>query len=280
MNGRLFAHYQLIAPLGAGGMGVVYDAHDLRRQRRVALKLVAPERGNSSREARRLMREGQTMALLNHPNVCAVYDVGVHDGCIYIAMERLHGMNLKQRIAQRPLRTGEVVDAALQIASALGAAHGAGIVHRDIKATNIVVDQAGLIKVLDFGLAKRFQLAAPAAADGSTMPGRPIGTLNYMAPERILQMALDPRSDLFSLGVVIYEMATERLPFAAASNDQTLLNVLAGRPLPIRMLSPRRPAALERIGRKLLATQPDRRCVARSAAGARLLQNSDSIDHT
>jgi serine/threonine-protein kinase len=271
MIGR-FAHFQLMAPLGAGGMGVVYEARDLRLGRRVALKLVASDRDDRRDEERRLIREGETMALLNHPHICAVYEVGVHDGCIYIAMERLHGMNLKQRIAQRPLRTAEIVDVALQATSALSAAHGAGIVHRDIKPENIVVARSGRIKVLDFGLARRVPMVeARSAADGSTIPGRPIGTLNYMAPERILQMALDPRCDLFSLGVVMYEMATERLPFAAESDEQTLLNVIAGRPVPMRRLAPHRPAAFERIVHTLLATRPERRYASADALRDALL---------
>jgi serine/threonine-protein kinase len=164
-------------------------------------------------------------------------------------------------MARKTLATGEVVSIALQITSALEAAHAAGIVHRDIKPGNIVVSDSGQVKVLDFGLARRFILpdTGEILLHGSTIPGRPLGTANYMAPERILQLPLDPRSDLFSLGVVIYEMATGRLPFGGASPSETVTNILEKPPVPLTNLSRDRPAQLERIVARLLAKRADDR---------------------
>jgi serine/threonine protein kinase len=176
-------------------------------------------------------------------------------------MERLEGTNLKIHMARKTLATPEIVDIALQITRALDAAHEKGIVHRDIKPGNIFISAAGQVKVLDFGLARRFRRPekGDTPLDGSTIPGRPLGTANYMAPERILQMPLDPRSDLFSLGVVIYEMATGRLPFAGASPAETVTNILEQDPTPLTTLSPDRPIALERIVTRLLAKRADDR---------------------
>ena len=193
---------------------------------------------------RRFRREAHTLARLNHPNICTIYEIEDHDGKPFIAMERLEGTNLKTHIARKTLETREVLEIAAQIAEALDAAHGAGIVHRDIKPGNIFVGPNGQVKVLDFGMARSFSRdEGTAPRDGSTIPGRPIGTVNYMAPERILQMPLDARCDLFSLGVVMYEMATGRLPFAGASPSETVTNILENQPTPLTKLSPERPGA-------------------------------------
>jgi serine/threonine protein kinase len=242
-------------------MGVVYEAEDTRLSRAVALKFLPDELADDPDMARRFQREAETVALLNHPHICTIYDVGEHEGRRFIAMERCEGVNLKTYMARKTLETAEIVDIALQITHALGAAHAKGVVHRDIKPGNIVVSDMGQVKVLDFGLARRFRMADTGALgiDGSTMPGRPLGTANYMAPERILQMPLDPRSDLFSVGVVIYEMATGRLPFAGASPADTVSNVLDKDPIPMRTLAPDRPAGLEAIAQRLLAKGADER---------------------
>ena len=261
MLGEQISHYRVTGKLGVGGMGIVYEAEDTRLSRPVALKFLPEELADDPDMARRFQREAETVALLNHPHICTIYDVGEHQGRRFIAMERCEGVNLKTYMARKTLETVEVVDIALQITHALGAAHTKGVVHRDIKPGNIVVSDTGQVKVLDFGLARRFRMADTGALgiDGSTMPGRPLGTANYMAPERILQMPLDPRSDLFSVGVVIYEMATGRLPFAGASPSDTVANVLDKDPAPIRTLSPDRPAGLEAIAQKLLAKGADER---------------------
>ncbi len=261
MLGERISHYRVTGKLGVGGMGVVYEAEDTRLSRSVALKFLPEELADDPDMARRFQREAETVAMLNHPHICTLYDVGEHEGRRFIAMERCEGVNLKTYIARRTLETQEVIDIALQITDALGAAHAKGVVHRDIKPGNIVVSDTGQVKVLDFGLARRFRVADTGGLgiEGSTMPGRPLGTANYMAPERILQMPLDPRSDLFSVGVVIYEMATGRLPFAGASPSETVANVLDRDPVPVRTLVPDRPAGLDAIVQRLLAKGADER---------------------
>jgi len=260
--GQTVAHYRVIGKLGVGGMGVVYEAEDQQLARRVALKFLPDELTGDPDATRRLTREAQTIAHLSHPNICTVYEINSHDGRAFIVMERLDGRNLKAHIARKTLETSEVVDIALQVADALGAAHSKGIVHRDIKPGNIFVDAQGRVKVLDFGLARRLPdlpSAAFPALDGSTIPGRPVGTASYMAPERILQLPLDPRCDLFSLGVVMYEMATGRLPFAGASPAETVTNILERDPIPATKLSPQRPGQLSRILDKLVAKRAEDR---------------------
>jgi serine/threonine protein kinase len=235
-------------------MGVVYEAEDTRLPRKVALKFLPEDVADDADATRRFRREAETIALLSHPHICTIYDIGEHEGRAFIAMECIEGLNLKTYIARHTLDTGDVAHIALQITDALGAAHDKGIVHRDIKPGNIIVAEDKRVKVLDFGLARRFRSddTGELGLEGSTMPGRPMGTANYMAPERILQLPLDPRSDLFSLGVVIYEMATGRLPFAGASPSETVTNVLEKEPAPLTALAPHHPKALEQIVRHLL----------------------------
>jgi len=243
-------------------MGVVYDAEDERLPRRVALKFLSEELADDPDATRRLRREAQTIALLNHPNICTIYDVDDHEGRPFIAMERLDGTTLKVYMARRTLATSELADIATQIAEALSVAHDKGVIHRDIKPGNIFIGEQGLVKVLDFGLARRLvpsDASTGMGMEGSTIPGRPLGTASYMAPERILQLPLDARSDLFSLGVVIYEMATGRLPFTGASTGETVINILEKEPTPLTKLSPDRPKKLERIVARLLTKQADGR---------------------
>jgi serine/threonine protein kinase len=284
MIGTTISHYRVIGRLGAGGMGVVYEAENERLPRRVALKLisedlatnrfqVAPstavtvtpgstppvESVEDPNATKRLKREAATIALLNHPNICTIYEVDEHEGRTFIAMERLEGVNLKTHMARKTLGTPEILEISLQIVGALEAAHAQGIVHRDIKPGNIFICTNGQVKVLDFGLARRLLLGEGTLPDGSTIPGRPIGTASYMAPERILQMPMDARCDLFSLGVVIYEMATGRLPFAGASPAETVTSVLEHEPPPLTTLSPTRPGQLHRIVNKLVAKLADER---------------------
>ena len=262
MIGRTISHYRVTGKLGIGGMGVVYEAEDTKLSRRVALKFLPEELAGDAEAARRLAREAQTIASLNHPHICTIYEIDEHEGSAFIVMERCDGANLKLHMARNTLTTQEIVSIAVQVTQALETAHAARIVHRDIKPGNIIVTSTGQVKVLDFGLARRFMMpddTGPLVLDGSTIPGRPLGTANYMAPERILQEPVDPRSDLFSLGVVIYEMATGRLPFGGASPSETVTNVLEKEPVPLRTLAPDRPAELERIVNRLLAKRPDDR---------------------
>jgi serine/threonine protein kinase len=259
MIGTTISHYRVIWKLGAGGMGVVYEAEDERLPRRVALKLLVEDLANDPNATRRLQREAATIALLNHPNICTIYEVDEDGGRLFIVMERLEGVNLKTHMARKTLETPEILEISLQIVTALEAAHAQGIVHRDIKPGNIFITTNGQVKLLDFGLARRVPLDDVMLPDGSTFRGRPIGTASYMAPERILQMPMDARCDLFSLGVVMYEMATGRLPFAGASPAETVTSVLEHEPAPLTTLSPTRPGQLHRIVNKLVAKMADER---------------------
>jgi eukaryotic-like serine/threonine-protein kinase len=254
MLGLTVSHYRITGKLGTGGMGVVYDADDLKLPRKVALKFLPDELADDHDAVRRFAREASTIALLSHANICTIFDVDTHEGRQFIAMERVDGVTLKMILAREDLELPRLLDIARQITAALGAAHGKGIVHRDIKPGNVMVADDGHVKVLDFGLARQFRMpGGQDGLEGSTIPGRPLGTANYMAPERILQMPLDPRSDLFSLGVILYEMATGRLPFAGASPADTVTNVLDREPEPLTTLAPDRPAALEHVVMRLLA---------------------------
>jgi len=276
MLGSIVSHYQITGKLGTGGMGVVYEADDLRLSRKVALKFLPDEAAEDPDAERRFQREADTIAQLNHPNICTIYEIDRHEGRQFIAMERLEGVNLKTYMSRRQLTTAEIVEIALQIAFALGSAHARGIVHRDIKPGNVIVGEDGHVKVLDFGLARRFKTEETdeLGPEGSTIPGRPMGTANYMAPERILQLPLDPRSDLFSLGVVMYEMATGRLPFAGASPSETVKNVLDNEPVPLTSLAPQHPKSLETVIKGLLTKRATDRYTSATEVTTALLRIS------
>jgi serine/threonine protein kinase len=271
MLGRRISHYQITGKLGTGGMGVVYEAEDTRLRRKVALKFLPDELADDPDAVRRFRREADTIAALSHGNICTIYDIDELDGEVFIAMECVEGLNLKTYISRHTLTTPQIADMGLQITSALSAAHAKGIVHRDIKPGNLIVSDSGTVKVLDFGLARRFRAedTGELGPEGSTIPGRPMGTANYMAPERILQLPLDPRSDLFSLGVVMYEMATGRLPFAGASPSETVSNVLDKDPDPLTMLAPQH-RLLEPIVQRLLAKRASERYDSASDLAAAL----------
>ena len=260
MLGRSISHYQITGKLGTGGMGVVYEAEDTRLRRKVALKFLPDELADDPDAVRRFRREADTIAALSHGNICTIYDIDEYNGQVFIAMECVNGLNLKTYVSRHTLTTPQIADMGLQITSALSAAHAKGIVHRDIKPGNLIVSDSGTVKVLDFGLARRFRAedTGELGPEGSTIPGRPMGTANYMAPERILQLPLDPRSDLFSLGVVLYEMATGRLPFAGASPSETVSNVLDKDPDPVTTLAPQH-RLLEPIVQRLLAKRASER---------------------
>ncbi len=271
MLGRTISHYRVTGKLGTGGMGVVYEAEDMRLPRKVALKFLPEELADDPDAIRRFRREADTIATLSHGHICTIYEIDEHDGRVFIAMECLDGLNLKTYMARHTLTTAHIASLGLQIAGALGAAHAKGIVHRDIKPGNLIVSDPATVKVLDFGLARRFKTAdtEQLGAEGSTIPGRPMGTANYMAPERILQLPLDPRSDLFSLGVVMYEMATGRLPFAGASPSETVSNVLDKDPDPLSALAPEH-KSLEPVVHRLLAKHPRDRFESAAALTAAL----------
>jgi eukaryotic-like serine/threonine-protein kinase len=277
MIGRTISHYRVVEKLGGGGMGVVYKADDTRLQRAVALKFLSEDTAKDPGALERFRREAQTASGLNHPNICTIYDVGEEDGIAYIAMEFLDGQTLKQRIEGRPMRLGELLDVAIAIADALAAAHAKGIVHRDIKPANIFISRSGQTKVLDFGLAKytaEQQLARDAAATGSmptaanprmlTNTGVAVGTVSYMSPEQAMGEELDGRTDLFSLGIVLYEMATGKQAFTGQTTAAVFDAILHRQPTPAPKLNSQLPARLGEILDKALEKDPKLRYQAAS----------------
>lgn len=260
------SHYRIQKKLGAGGMGEVYLAEDTRLGRQVALKFLPASYQYDSERRTRFLKEARAASALRSPNIAAIYDIGEHDGAMFIAMEYVEGEVLSQRIDRRTLPTSDVIDIAMQIADALDEAHTVGIIHRDVKSSNLIVTERGLVKMLDFGLAKMIQAGTSLNSDdptvalgGQTAVGIVLGTVSYMSPEQALGRDLDQRSDIFSHGVVVYEMLTGRLPFEGASPTEIIDGIVHKEPTAIARFNYDVPPELERIVRKCMEKDRERR---------------------
>src|ERR1017187_1825201 len=266
LPGRRLGPYEILSAIGAGGMGEVYKARDTRLDRIVAIKVLPTHLAERAELRERFEREAKTIASLNHPHICTLYDTGHQDGVDFLVMEYIEGETLAQRLAKGPLPIQQVLQYAIEISDALDKAHRKGITHRDLKPGNIMLTKSGT-KLLDFGLAKLKQEAAPAISDSQlptmksaiTGEGTILGTLQYMAPEQVEAKEVDARTDIFAFGAVVYEMATGKKAFQGKTSASVMAKILEAEPPSMASLQPMTPPQLDRVIKRCMAKEPDER---------------------
>src|SRR3989475_879676 len=284
--GRTFAQYRVTASIGAGGMGEVYRATDTRLGRDVAIKVLPASMAGHPERRQRFEQEARSASALNHPNILTVYDIGETDGTTYIAMELVDGKTLRERLASGdPLPTKRLLDVAVQTAEGLAKAHAAGIVHRDLKPENLMVSKDGYVKILDFGLAKLTETVSQDASAlptmiGATEPGTVMGTAGYMSPEQASGQPVDFRSDQFTLGAILYEMATGKRAFQRKTGAETLVAIIREEPESFGQLAPKAPAPIRWIVERLLAKDPEERYASTKDLARDLKSVRDHLSET
>src|SRR6202158_143109 len=263
--GSRLGSYEIVAPLGAGGMGEVYRARDGKLSRELAIKVLPEAMAADSDRRQRFEQEARSASALNHPNILTIYDIGEADGSLYIAMELVEGKTLRELVAAEPLPTKKLLDTAVQIAEGLSQAHAAGIVHRDLKPENLMISKDGFVKILDFGLAKLTEPVSqemsvlPTAIAAPTQPGTVMGTAGYMSPEQASGQPVDFRSDQFTLGSILYEMATGKKGFQRKTGAETLVAIIKEEPEPLSQAAPKAPAPVRWIVERCLNKDPEER---------------------
>src|SRR5262245_52659658 len=286
-TGGRIGPYELLAPLGAGGMGEVYRARDVRLGREIAIKVLPAAVSSDPDRRQRFEQEARSASALNHPNILTIYDIGSSDGTTFIAMELVEGKTLRELVASgEPLPTRRLLDVATQTADGLAKAHSAGIVHRDLKPENLMVSKDGFVKILDFGLAKLTEPVSqeasvlPTAVASPTQPGTVMGTAGYMSPEQASGHPVDYRSDQFTLGAIVYEMATGKRAFQRKTGAETLVAIIREEPEPLSQVAPKAPAPVRWIVDRLLAKDPEERYASTKDLARDLKSVRDHLSET